>query len=526
MGNKMVLLEDLPNEIFTQIIQELRANLMVTDSTSDIQRRYHLYPVCLVSRRFQSLAQNELYSSFCVLKREDAVKDIPIFFQRIHDCPSLQPHVESLCLRYSEDHQDNSTHNLGFKTYSPEPWPNLQKITDLIYRRFGMEEDTERLWITACFDPWHATELLISLILLLCPNLRNLALTLPSWKEPLASTISSALSPDAPSQTGLRRLETITFFPPDGSYHIFRFWRILFLPRLHTINATNFNFSRSHGMSDLESSKQTKIFSSIRNVSMNQSIESCLRLLRFLHRATGPDSALTSIRYVVNVPEDDSLETVWRRFRYKFGILNRNLVKIGSKLTRLEVRVPKINDCILPHGVLTSTTSMQCLEWLKTDLRLLIGSQGTEHLDLTLPPNLQTLEIGDWTTKWFTQNTTHILIALQEIVEMRAYGEGRGALRAIGGLPIIRREEARLDPFNLLTILLKSCTELGVILEGVLINDKGRRVRRVDLTRTQADNESWLKTGWQSVHEAQVDIQPEENDGELESEAWAVEDEA
>lgn len=512
----MAQLEDLPNEILTQIFHELRANLTVTDSTSDVRRRYHLYSICLVSKRFQSLAHNELYSRFCVLKREDAVKDTPIFFQRIYDYPSLQPQVESLCFRYSEDDQDDPTRNRGFSIYSPEPWAKLQEITNILYRRFNMEEDTQRLWITACFDPWHATELLISLMILLCPSLRHLTLTLPSWKDPLASTISSALSPDAPSHTGLRRLETLTFLPLDGYYLGPVFWRLLLLPRLHTINTTNVNFSRSDGTSYLESSKQTKTFSSIRNVSMEQVIPSCLRLLRFLHRATGPDSALTTIRYVVNMPEHDPRETTWRRFCYHFGILDNNLVKIGSKLTRRELRVPKIDDCILPStGVLNSIRSMQYLEWLKTDLWLLMDTEGGKHLQSTLPPSLQTLELCDWTTKWFTREVAHIMTELLEIVEMRAYGEGRGALRTIGGLPIIESEGMRPAAHRLLAALLKSCRDLGVVFEGVLINDEGRRAGVIDLTRIEADNEGRFMAGWQRLHEAGVDVEHEKNDEEI-----------
>ena len=515
----MASLDKLPYELLRPIMMELRGEIETKGFEHDPHLRYHLHAVCHVCKSLQPLAQEILFSTFLVLTPKESWR-LPRFFRTLVARPSLTSYVEHLHLNYFDGdyvpHQKPLSRDKRLGRHKRqidrihEKLPE-ESVVHSLHAHNGLGEIHKSLWDMANCTNAAADELTISLLLLICTNLRSLAVTIPYTAPILLSAVHRAgnlprLNPD---NLPLQRLDTLTGLEIHDTY-IETLIPFLRLPNLHTARVWKVRGTRRRAHisrmifkpvpPSAEPTLHTKR-APLRELDLGYSqidgdtlhrflaqvkITRCLKVFKLNFWAPEPSS------------EDEDEEDDEYFDRYNLQNLDRALLSIKDNLTHLEIGAAPVDECWLEEGVvLESISQMEKLKFLRVDLRLLMGWNMLTELQDAIPLGLEVLEVKDWETAWFERNWVVVMLQLKAVVELTKM-EGGMKLKEIRGLPDDVMNGLGLLKSPVFRQLMDLCLEAGVLFTGIADCDTCEMDGGLDLikytTTFVAHEPEWLST--------------------------------
>lgn len=485
----MASLDKLPYELLRPILVELRGELETKGSEQNLHLRYHLEAVCCVCKNLQPLAQEILFSTFLVLTPKESWR-LPLFFRTLVAKPSLTSHVEHLHLDYFDGsyvpHQKPLSRDkrLGRHKRQIDRIQQIlpeESVVGSLHAQHGLGEIHKRLWDMANCTNAAADELIISLLLLTCTNLRSLAVTIPYTAPILLSAVHRAgnlplLNPD---NLPLQHLDTLIGLMIHDTY-IETLIPFLRLPSLHTMQGAKFRGTqrRAHisrmifqpfppgsellhqhikraPLRELDLGYSHIDGDTLHRFLAQAKITRCLEVFKLEFWAPEPSSEAE------DEEDDEYLD------RYNLQNLDRALLSIKDTLTHLEIGAAPVDECWLEEGVvLESISKMEKLKFLRVDLRLLMGWNMLTELQDAIPLGLEVLEVKDWETAWFERNWVVVMLQLKAVVELTKM-EGGMKLKEIRGLPDDVMNGLGLLKSPVFRQLMNLCKEAGVLFTGI-----------------------------------------------------------
>ena len=177
------------------------------------------------------IAREVLYSTVCMPTCEAADKNLPSFFRTVSTRPELQRCVEIIHVNHNE--------YVCSPIFSPlaTSLPN-KTICHAIHQQFGINHRSA--WRKAIQNSATAADLTLSLILLICPNVRSLAVFFEFGQELCSDVAKAAIKSNHHPDVGLLRLEVLSVL---GTTFPFELDAFFCLPNLHTVNGQHLRTS-------------------------------------------------------------------------------------------------------------------------------------------------------------------------------------------------------------------------------------------------------------------------------------------